>query len=160
MPFVIVVMVTVTDPGSILLIWLKWRPSSIRQPRSSTKSTSPTTQTRYETHTPAYECKKKLLTESDCVSNLQAFEVESSTKAKEFCQNISTRLLLKSPEGFSLFVKISDKVRGHELFQNLLVARPGSGQEEEMLGGIVLFCRRCSSNQNRLFNSLISGNLF
>uniref|UniRef100_A0A8C4EB46 Myosin VIIAa n=1 Tax=Dicentrarchus labrax TaxID=13489 RepID=A0A8C4EB46_DICLA len=37
-------------------------------------------------------------------------EVESSTKAKEFCQNISTRLLLKSPEGFSLFVKISDKV--------------------------------------------------
>ncbi|XP_051255547.1 myosin VIIAa [Dicentrarchus labrax] len=40
----------------------------------------------------------------------EAFEVESSTKAKEFCQNISTRLLLKSPEGFSLFVKISDKV--------------------------------------------------
>uniref|UniRef100_A0AAQ5YMR0 Myosin VIIAa n=1 Tax=Amphiprion ocellaris TaxID=80972 RepID=A0AAQ5YMR0_AMPOC len=37
-------------------------------------------------------------------------EVESSTKAKDFCQNISTRLLLKSPEGFSLFVKISDKV--------------------------------------------------
>lgn len=45
------------------------------------------------------------------MSNLQAFEVESSTKAKDFCQNISTRLLLKSPEGFSLFVKISDKVR-------------------------------------------------
>uniref|UniRef100_A0A671U7S7 Myosin VIIAa n=1 Tax=Sparus aurata TaxID=8175 RepID=A0A671U7S7_SPAAU len=42
--------------------------------------------------------------------SLQAFEVESSTKAKDFCQNISTRLLLKSPEGFSLFVKISDKV--------------------------------------------------
>uniref|UniRef100_A0AAQ5YS72 Myosin VIIAa n=1 Tax=Amphiprion ocellaris TaxID=80972 RepID=A0AAQ5YS72_AMPOC len=40
----------------------------------------------------------------------EAFEVESSTKAKDFCQNISTRLLLKSPEGFSLFVKISDKV--------------------------------------------------
>ncbi|KAE8294893.1 Unconventional myosin-VIIa [Larimichthys crocea] len=55
----------------------------------------------------------------------EAFEVESSTKAKEFCQNISTRLLLKSPEGFSLFVKISDKVRGHELF----VARPGSGDQ-------------------------------
>ncbi|KAM8903819.1 myosin VIIAa isoform 3-T3 [Spinachia spinachia] len=40
----------------------------------------------------------------------KAFEVESGTKAKDFCQNISTRLLLKSPEGFSLFVKISDKV--------------------------------------------------
>ncbi|XP_054829436.1 unconventional myosin-VIIa isoform X2 [Eublepharis macularius] len=40
----------------------------------------------------------------------EAFEVESSTKAKDFCQNISTRLLLKASEGFSLFVKISDKV--------------------------------------------------
>ncbi|RMC07511.1 hypothetical protein DUI87_16985 [Hirundo rustica rustica] len=39
----------------------------------------------------------------------EAFEVESSTKAKDFCQNISNRLLLKSSEGFSLFVKISDK---------------------------------------------------
>lgn len=51
-----------------------------------------------------------------CVSTLQAFEVESSTKAKDFCQNISTRLLLKSPEGFSLFVKISDKVRCRGMF--------------------------------------------
>nr|XP_014348910.1 PREDICTED: unconventional myosin-VIIa [Latimeria chalumnae] len=40
----------------------------------------------------------------------EAFEVESSTKAKDLCQNISTRLLLKSADGFSLFVKISDKV--------------------------------------------------
>ncbi|XP_072118705.1 myosin VIIAa isoform X1 [Mobula birostris] len=40
----------------------------------------------------------------------EAFEVESSTKAKDFCQSISTRLLLKSADGFSLFVKISDKV--------------------------------------------------
>uniref|UniRef100_A0AAY5L2T6 Myosin VIIAa n=1 Tax=Esox lucius TaxID=8010 RepID=A0AAY5L2T6_ESOLU len=30
--------------------------------------------------------------------------------SKDFCLAISTRLLLKSPEGFSLFVKISDKV--------------------------------------------------
>lgn len=36
--------------------------------------------------------------------------MESSTKAKDFCQNIATRLLLKSSEGFSLFVKIADKV--------------------------------------------------
>lgn len=41
---------------------------------------------------------------------LQVFEVESSTKAKDFCHNISGRLLLKSSEGFSLFVKITDKV--------------------------------------------------
>uniref|UniRef100_A0A8C6XBM7 Myosin VIIA n=1 Tax=Naja naja TaxID=35670 RepID=A0A8C6XBM7_NAJNA len=40
----------------------------------------------------------------------EAFEVESGTKAKDFCQSISKRLLLKSPEGFSLFIKISDKV--------------------------------------------------
>ncbi|XP_042636890.1 unconventional myosin-VIIa [Orycteropus afer afer] len=40
----------------------------------------------------------------------EAFEVESSTKAKDFCQNIAVRLLLKSSEGFSLFVKIADKV--------------------------------------------------
>uniref|UniRef100_A0A669DIY7 Myosin VIIAb n=1 Tax=Oreochromis niloticus TaxID=8128 RepID=A0A669DIY7_ORENI len=37
-------------------------------------------------------------------------EVESSTKAKDFCHNISGRLMLKSSEGFSLFVKITDKV--------------------------------------------------
>ncbi|KAM3842174.1 unconventional myosin-VIIa-like, partial [Diretmus argenteus] len=40
----------------------------------------------------------------------EAFEVESSTKAKDFCHNISGRLMLKSSEGFSLFVKITDKV--------------------------------------------------
>ncbi|KAM3601531.1 uncharacterized protein V6R79_014414 [Siganus canaliculatus] len=40
----------------------------------------------------------------------EVFEVESSTKAKDFCHNISGRLLLKSSEGFSLFVKITDKV--------------------------------------------------
>ena len=39
----------------------------------------------------------------------QAFEVESSTRAKDFCQNISNKLRLKSHEGFSLFVKIADK---------------------------------------------------
>ncbi|XP_077447744.1 unconventional myosin-VIIa-like isoform X2 [Stigmatopora argus] len=40
----------------------------------------------------------------------EVFEVESGTKAKDFCHNISGRLLLKSSEGFSLFVKITDKV--------------------------------------------------
>jgi len=41
----------------------------------------------------------------------KAFEVESSTKAKDFCLNIAGRMMLQSSEGFSLFVKISDKVR-------------------------------------------------
>jgi len=40
----------------------------------------------------------------------EAFEVESSTRAKDFCQNIANRLRLKSADGFSLFVKIADKV--------------------------------------------------
>lgn len=43
------------------------------------------------------------------VSVFQAFEVESSTRAKDFCQNIANKLGLKSSEGFSLFVKIADK---------------------------------------------------
>ena len=36
--------------------------------------------------------------------------MDSSTRAKDFCQSISQRLSLKSEEGFSLFVKIADKV--------------------------------------------------
>jgi myosin-7 len=48
--------------------------------------------------------------------NDEAFEVDSSTRAKDFCQNISERLRLKSAEGFSLFVKISDK--GKKNFKN------------------------------------------
>eukprot|EP00057_Strongylocentrotus_purpuratus_P025453 XP_011679927.1 PREDICTED: myosin-VIIa [Strongylocentrotus purpuratus] len=40
----------------------------------------------------------------------EAFEVDSGTRAKDFCRSISTRLRLVSPEGFSLFVKIVDKV--------------------------------------------------
>ena len=40
----------------------------------------------------------------------EAFEVDSSTRAKDFCSSIAHRLNLKSPEGFSLFVKIADKV--------------------------------------------------
>ncbi|XP_029197955.2 unconventional myosin-VIIa-like [Acropora muricata] len=39
-----------------------------------------------------------------------AFEVDSSTRAKEFCAVVAQRLGLKSSEGFSLFVKITDKV--------------------------------------------------
>lgn len=40
----------------------------------------------------------------------EAFEVDSSTRARDLCQNISERLDLRTNEGFSLFVKIWDKV--------------------------------------------------
>ena len=40
----------------------------------------------------------------------QAFEVSSSTNAKDLCIIISQRLGLKTHDGFCLFVKISDKV--------------------------------------------------
>lgn len=43
-------------------------------------------------------------------SDPHSFEVDSGTRAKDFCASIGTRLQLKSVEGFSLFVKISDKV--------------------------------------------------
>lgn len=39
----------------------------------------------------------------------EAIEVESSTRARDFCQRIATRLRLKSSEGFSLFVKFDQK---------------------------------------------------
>jgi hypothetical protein len=41
---------------------------------------------------------------------LQAFEVNSSTRTKNFCNKIAHRLKIRSSEGFSLFVKIADKV--------------------------------------------------
>lgn len=40
----------------------------------------------------------------------EAFEVDSSTKAKDLCEQITGRLDLKNSYGFSLFVKIADKV--------------------------------------------------
>uniref|UniRef100_A0A0B7B7B9 Uncharacterized protein n=1 Tax=Arion vulgaris TaxID=1028688 RepID=A0A0B7B7B9_9EUPU len=40
----------------------------------------------------------------------EGFEVDSSTRAKDFCQSIAKKLDLTSAEGFSLFVKIADKV--------------------------------------------------
>ncbi len=36
--------------------------------------------------------------------------MDSSTRAKDFCSSIAQRLNLRSSEGFSLFVKIADKV--------------------------------------------------
>ncbi|KAM9316471.1 unconventional myosin-VIIb [Gastrophryne carolinensis] len=40
----------------------------------------------------------------------QAFEVETTAKVREVCQSISTKLQLISWEGFSIFLKIGDKV--------------------------------------------------
>jgi myosin VIIa len=40
----------------------------------------------------------------------EAFAVDSSTRAKDFCRDVADRLKLQSSEGFSLFVKILDKV--------------------------------------------------
>lgn len=39
----------------------------------------------------------------------EAFEIESSTRARQLCETIGRRLELKSTDGFSLFVKIVDK---------------------------------------------------
>ena len=40
----------------------------------------------------------------------QTFEVDSGTRAKDFSANIGTTLGIKSVDGFSLFIKIADKV--------------------------------------------------
>ena len=40
----------------------------------------------------------------------EAFEVESSTRSKDFCREVSNRLQLINHQGFSLFVKIAGKV--------------------------------------------------
>ncbi|XP_047506953.1 myosin-VIIa-like [Pieris napi] len=66
----------------------------------------------------------------------EAFEVDSSTKAKDLCEQITGRLSLKNSDGFSLFVKIIDKVFSvpdnyyffdfiHELVEWMKQTRPG-----------------------------------
>lgn len=68
----------------------------------------------------------------------EAFEVDSSTKAVELCEQIAGRLNLKNSDGFSLFVKIVDKVFSvpenyyffdfvHELVEWMKQSRPVRG---------------------------------
>ena len=47
---------------------------------------------------------------STSCSPFQAFVVKSSTRASDLCHAIAQRLNMKSAEGFSLFVKVQDKV--------------------------------------------------
>ncbi|XP_069473976.1 unconventional myosin-VIIb [Ambystoma mexicanum] len=42
----------------------------------------------------------------------EVFEVGTNTKVRDLCQSIASKLQLSSWEGFSLFVKISDKILG------------------------------------------------
>ncbi|XP_047042430.1 myosin-VIIa-like isoform X1 [Helicoverpa zea] len=75
----------------------------------------------------------------------EAFEVESSTKARDLCEQITGRLNLKNSDGFSLFVKIADKVFSvpenyyffdfiHELVEWMKATRPvrGAGSQMQM----------------------------
>ncbi|XP_047544699.1 myosin-VIIa-like isoform X1 [Vanessa atalanta] len=75
----------------------------------------------------------------------EAFEVDSSTKARELCEQITGRLNLKNSDGFSLFVKIIDKVFSvpenyyffdfiHELVEWMKQTRPvrGAGNQLQM----------------------------
>ncbi|XP_046961515.1 myosin-VIIa-like [Vanessa cardui] len=73
----------------------------------------------------------------------EAFEVDSSTKARELCEQITGRLNLKNSDGFSLFVKIIDKVFSvpenyyffdfiHELVEWMKQTRPGRGAGNQL----------------------------
>ena len=55
-------------------------------------------------------CSSKCDIVSTLCSPFQAFVVKSSTRASDLCQAIAQRLNMKSAEGFSLFVKVQDKV--------------------------------------------------
>ena len=81
--------------------------------------------------------------------------MESSTRAKDFCQSVANRLRLKSSEGFSLFVKISDKVISvpeadfffdfvRHLTDWLRKARPSKdGKAANVCNTKRLFCKDC-----------------
>ena len=49
-------------------------------------------------------------------STLKAFEVESSTRARDLVAAISSRLQLKTSNCFAVFVKVGDKGMNKKLF--------------------------------------------
>lgn len=64
-------MFIVMDPETILLIWWKWKPFNIKQPTSSTKSTSLMIQTRYKIYhnkNVHFSKTKTLFQDWDCLS--------------------------------------------------------------------------------------------
>jgi myosin-7 len=87
----------------------------------------------------------------------QAFEVSSSTRAKDFCKAIGARLNLASVEGMSLFVKIADKVISvpegdfffdfvRHLTEWLKKTKQGAGSQASNLTYQVFFMRKLWAN--------------
>ena len=88
--------------------------------------------------------------------------MESSTKAKDFCQNIAGRLLLKSSEGFSLFVKIADKVgHGWSLVANLPAVGLSTGKFAGPLGAYgTVWVGRETEGKKRMLQKSEEGRMF
>lgn len=74
----------------------------------------------------------------------EAFEVDSTTKARDLCLQIAERLDLRNSDGFNLFVKIADKVFSvpenyfffdfiHELIDWIKQSRPGRNSNYSLL---------------------------
>ncbi|XP_059059264.1 myosin-VIIa-like [Achroia grisella] len=83
----------------------------------------------------------------------EAFEVDSATKAKDLCEQITGRLNLKNGEGFSLFVKIADKVFSvpenyyffdfvYELVEWMKQTRPTRGSTQVQMNYQIFFMKK------------------
>ncbi|XP_068084788.1 myosin-VIIa [Anabrus simplex] len=87
----------------------------------------------------------------------EAFQVDSSTRASDFCDSIAERLCLRSSEGFSLFVKIWDKVFSvpdsdfffdyvRELTEWMKKARPSRGGGQVQYQYQIFFMKKLWTN--------------
>ncbi|XP_047118422.1 myosin-VIIa-like [Schistocerca piceifrons] len=83
----------------------------------------------------------------------EAFQVDSTTRAEDFSRNVAERLKLQSWEGFSLFVKVWDKVFSvpendfffdfvHELTQWMRKARPSRNESAVQFQYQIFFMRK------------------
>ncbi|CAG4968712.1 unnamed protein product [Colias eurytheme] len=83
----------------------------------------------------------------------EAFEVDSSTKARDLCEQITGRLNLRNSDGFSLFVKIADKVFSvpenyyffdfiHELVEWMKQTRPVRGGGQLQMNYQIFFMKK------------------